>query len=103
MLRVTPGESMNEQQDDSLQQPASNTLEPDVSPQNSDSKSADGLSMLSSVLNGLESGASAMRRQVQQAMRAVRAGTYYVDPIRLSKRIVRDCLGTNGNLQDCSF
>ena len=51
------------------------------------------LSKLSSVLNGLENGASAIRRHVQQAMSAVRAGTYSVDPVQLSKRIVGEALG----------
>lgn len=51
------------------------------------------LSKLSSVLNGLETGATAMRLQAQHLMRAVRSGTYCVDPINLSKRIVRDSLG----------
>jgi hypothetical protein len=52
------------------------------------------LSKLSSVLNGLENGASAIRRHVHQAMRAVRAGTYRVDPLQLSKRIVGEALGS---------
>jgi hypothetical protein len=52
------------------------------------------LSKLSSVLNGLEHGASAMRRHVQQAMGAVRGGTYQVDPMQLSKRIVGEALGS---------
>lgn len=51
------------------------------------------LSRLSSVLNGLESGASAMRRHAQEAMRAVRSGTYKVDPVQLSRRIVGEALG----------
>ena len=59
------------------------------------SESGDGaqLSKLSSVLNGLENGATAMRRHVQQAMSAVRHGTYRVDAVRLSKRIVGEALG----------
>jgi hypothetical protein len=52
------------------------------------------LSKLSSVLNGLENGASAIRRHVHQAMSAVRAGTYQVDPLQLSKRIVGEALGS---------
>lgn len=52
------------------------------------------LSKLSSVLNGLENGASAIRRHVQQAMGAVRAGTYEVDPLQLSKRIIGEALGS---------
>lgn len=51
------------------------------------------LSMLSSVLNGLESGACAMRRHAQEAMHAVRAGTYSVDAVQLSRRIVGEALG----------
>ncbi|HEX3681189.1 MAG TPA: hypothetical protein VHU83_01510 [Bryobacteraceae bacterium] len=59
-------------------------------------QSSDGgqLSTLSSVLNGLENGASAIRRHVQQAMRAVRGGTYQVDSLQLSKRIVGEALGS---------
>jgi anti-sigma28 factor (negative regulator of flagellin synthesis) len=59
-------------------------------------ESSDGvqLSKLSSVLNGLESGASAIRRHVQQAMTAVRTGSYRVDPLQLSKRIVGEALGS---------
>lgn len=52
------------------------------------------LSNLSSVLNGLESGASLIRRHVQDAMRAVRSGTYRVDAAQLSRRIVREAMGT---------
>jgi hypothetical protein len=52
------------------------------------------LSNLSSVLNGLEHGASAMRRQGQQLMRAVRSGTYEVDPLQLSRRIIGDALAS---------
>lgn len=52
------------------------------------------LSRLSSVLNGLESGASLMRRHVQQAMGAVRSGTYAVDALQLSRRIVGEALGS---------
>jgi anti-sigma28 factor (negative regulator of flagellin synthesis) len=51
------------------------------------------LSKLGSVLNGLENGATLMRRHVQQAMSAVRGGTYRVDPLQLSKRIVGEALG----------
>ena len=60
------------------------------------SQSSDGaqLSKLSSVLNGLENGASAIRRHVQQAMSAVRGGTYKVDPLQLSKRIIGEALGS---------
>ena len=51
------------------------------------------LSLLSSLLNGLEGGASRMRRHAYQAMRAVRAGTYRVDAAQLSRRIVGEALG----------
>ena len=52
------------------------------------------LSKLSSVLNGLEQGAWAMRRQAQQLMQAVQSGTYEVDPLQLSRRIVGDTLAS---------
>lgn len=51
------------------------------------------LSRLSSVLNGLEGGASAMRRHTQNAIQAIQSGTYNVDPLQLSRRIVGDALG----------
>jgi anti-sigma28 factor (negative regulator of flagellin synthesis) len=51
------------------------------------------LSKLSSVLNGLENGASAIRRHALEAMQAVRTGTYNVDAAELSKRIVGEALG----------
>lgn len=50
------------------------------------------LSKLSSVLNGLENGASAIRRHVLDAMAAVRRGTYQVDAFELSRRIVGEAL-----------
>lgn len=50
------------------------------------------LAKLSSVLNGLEHGAGAIRDHIRQAMGAIRAGTYYVDAAALSRRIVSDCL-----------
>ena len=50
------------------------------------------LSRLSSVLNGLEGGAQMMQRNLQEAGQAVKAGTYCVDPIQLSKRIVGEAL-----------
>jgi hypothetical protein len=50
------------------------------------------LSKLSSVLNGLEGGAQVMHRHIQEALRAVRAGTYHVDTIQLSRRIVGEAL-----------
>lgn len=51
------------------------------------------LSRLSSVLNGLEGGAALMRGHVQQAMRAVRSGTYQVEAMKLSRRIVGEAMG----------
>jgi hypothetical protein len=50
------------------------------------------LSLLSSVLNGLEGGACAMRRRAQQAIRAVRAGTYRVDAAKLSRLIIGEAM-----------
>lgn len=50
------------------------------------------LSMLSSVLNGLEVGAQRMQRNVREAVVAIRAGTYRVDSLQLSKRIVGEAL-----------
>jgi anti-sigma28 factor (negative regulator of flagellin synthesis) len=52
------------------------------------------LSKLSSVLNGLEQGASAMRRRARQLMRAVRSGTYEVDPLKLSRRMIGDTVAS---------
>jgi len=49
---------------------------------------------LSSVLNGLEGGAQMMQRQLQEAVRAVADGTYRVDTIILSRRIVGEALRT---------
>jgi hypothetical protein len=53
------------------------------------------LSKLSSVLNGLTRGAAAINSHLDEAWGAVRSGTYRVDPLRLSQRIVRDCLSHN--------
>jgi hypothetical protein len=50
------------------------------------------LTRLSSVLNGLRRGATAMRAQFVQAMGAVKSGTYKVDPMQVSRRIVGDSL-----------
>lgn len=50
------------------------------------------LSRLGSVLNGLEHGAGRMRRHWQKAMNAVREGTYRVDPLQLSRRIIGEAL-----------
>lgn len=51
------------------------------------------LSKLSSVLNGLDHGASAMQRQLAQAIAAIKSGTYKVDASAVSRRIVGECLG----------
>lgn len=51
------------------------------------------LTRLSSVLNGLENGATAIRRHTQEATLAVKSGTYSVDPVQLSRRIVGETLG----------
>lgn len=51
------------------------------------------LTKLSSVLNGLDHGASAMRRHVAQAMAAIKSGTYKVDASAVSRRIIGECLG----------
>jgi hypothetical protein len=50
------------------------------------------LTKLSSVLNGLKRGASAMRAQVTHAMSAVRSGDYHVDPLQVSRSIVLDSM-----------
>ena len=50
------------------------------------------LYLLSAVLNGLEGGACAMRRHAQQAIRAVRAGSYRVDAAKLSRLIIREAM-----------
>lgn len=50
------------------------------------------LTKLSSVLNGLKKGASAMRNQVSQVMSAVRSGSYQVDAMAVSRSIVGDSL-----------
>jgi hypothetical protein len=50
------------------------------------------LSKLSSVLNGLEGGAQLMQRHAQETLVAIRAGTYHVDPMQLSKRIIGEAL-----------
>jgi anti-sigma28 factor (negative regulator of flagellin synthesis) len=52
------------------------------------------LSKLSAVLNGLEQGACAMQRRARQLMRAVRSGTYEVDSLKLSRRIIGDTLAS---------
>jgi hypothetical protein len=50
------------------------------------------LTKLSSVLNGLKRGATAMRAQVTHAMTTVRSGDYHVDPLQVSRSIVLDSL-----------
>jgi len=50
------------------------------------------LTNLSSVLKGLESGASLMRNHVHQAMIAVQSGTYHIDSLQLSRRIIYEAL-----------
>jgi anti-sigma28 factor (negative regulator of flagellin synthesis) len=56
------------------------------------SEDASQLTKLSSVLNGLKRGASAMRAQVTHAMEAVRSGDYRVDPLQVSRSIVLDSM-----------
>ncbi len=70
-----------------------NSIDPSTSPEGVQNMEAVQLSMLSSVLNGLESGASAMCRHAQEAMRAVRDGSYRVDAMQLSRRIVGEAMG----------
>ena len=50
------------------------------------------LCKLSSVVNGLEGGARLMQQHVQETLRAIRAGTYPIDSVQLSRRIVREAL-----------
>jgi anti-sigma28 factor (negative regulator of flagellin synthesis) len=63
---------------------------------NDNAEAADGtqLSKLGSVLNGLEHGASRMRRKAQELMHSVRSGTYEIDPLQLSRRIIGDTLAS---------
>jgi hypothetical protein len=61
-------------------------------PENSDGAQ---LSKLSSVLNGLDSGAARIRSHIQQAMEAVRSGGYEVDALKLSRRIVGEAMGAS--------
>ncbi len=72
----------------------SNTAPPNALPSNPEhvSSNADSLSRLSSVLKGLNRGATAIYFHISGAPAAVKAGTYQVDPLRLSQRIIRDCL-----------
>lgn len=53
------------------------------------------LSKLSSIVNGLNKGAKAICSHITAASGAVRSGTYRVDPLRVSQRIIRDCLRHN--------
>lgn len=62
-----------------------------IPPENSDGTQ---LSRLGSVLNGLEHGTARMCGHVQSAMRAVHSGTYRVDAMKLSRRIVGEAMGT---------
>ena len=55
------------------------------------------LSRLSSILNGLDHGASALTQKAKEAMIAVRAGTYSVQAIQLSQRIIGECLSSASN------
>ncbi len=50
------------------------------------------LTKLSSVLNGLEQGASAMRHHAVQAKRAVQSGTYTIDASAVSRSIIGECV-----------
>jgi hypothetical protein len=69
---------------------ASQTAPKDAAPQAPEDASQ--LTKLSSVLNGLKRGASAMRAQVTHAMAAVRSGDYHVDPLQVSRSIVMDSM-----------
>jgi hypothetical protein len=53
------------------------------------------LTKLSSVLSSLKKGASIMRSQAAQVMKAVRSGTYQVDPLQVSRSIVGESLVSN--------
>lgn len=55
------------------------------------------LAKLSSVLNGLDHGASAMRQHVSRAMAALKSGTYKVDASAVSRLIVSESLGSNSS------
>jgi hypothetical protein len=63
--------------------PASDTLDGNESIQ---------LSNLSSVLNGLDGGARLMQEQLHKTLRAIQTGTYCVDSIQLSRRIIGEAL-----------
>jgi hypothetical protein len=63
-------------------------------PQSDGPQDALQLTKLSGVLNSLKNGASAMRTQLAQVMTAVRSGTYQVDPLQVSRRIVGESLSS---------
>ena len=47
---------------------------------------------LGAVLNGLDTGATAMHKRILQVMTAMHSGTYEIDPLQLSRRIIGDTL-----------
>jgi anti-sigma28 factor (negative regulator of flagellin synthesis) len=51
------------------------------------------LSNLDSALNGVDQDASKIRKKSQELMRAVRSGTYEVDAVQVSRRIIGHTLG----------
>jgi anti-sigma28 factor (negative regulator of flagellin synthesis) len=51
------------------------------------------LSKLSSVLSGLQLGANKIRAQAVNAANQIKAGTYNLDPLQISKSIISDLLG----------
>ena len=77
---------MNESRNMNSSRPASDVLAAPVEMQ---------LTKLSSVLNGLDQGASAMRRHVTQAMAALKSGTYKVNASAVSRLIISESLGCN--------
>lgn len=85
MVRLTSEDSMRNESG----MPGYGVLRPEESVLGHDTAQ---LSKLSSILNGLEGGAQVMRRQIREAQVAVKAGTYYVDPVQLSRRIVGEAL-----------
>jgi hypothetical protein len=52
---------------------------------------------LNSILNGLDHGANACIRNAKEAATAVRSGTYSVQSIQLSRRIIGECLVSDSN------
>jgi hypothetical protein len=52
------------------------------------------LTKLSSVLNSSKKGASAMRSQLSPVVTKVQSGTYEVDPLQVSRRIVGESLAS---------